>query len=77
MARRFTRLNPDNTVPVYEDERAEGAFSRGWFILPVAPFGDPKMDGGERWDLKVLSSAPAPSPSDLTLSIFIPGQVHG
>lgn len=50
--RKYRERNPDNAGTVYEDEKKEGAFSRGLFILPIAPFGDPKMDGGERWDLK-------------------------
>ena len=50
--RKYRERNPDNSGSVYEDEKKEGAFSRGLFILPIAPFGDPKMDGGERWDLK-------------------------
>jgi hypothetical protein len=31
-------------------------------ILPTAPFGLPKYDNGERWDLKAKCAGPQPEP---------------
>ena len=34
----------------------------GTIIIPQAPFGDPKMDNGERWDLKAKARHGAAAP---------------
>lgn len=54
--RKYREQNPDNQGPIYGAEPKLIGESKIPFLptifLPVAPFGDPKMDGGERWDLK-------------------------
>ncbi len=51
--RKFRESKPDNQGPIYEEEpKWFGSSILPTIILPVAPFGDPKMDNGERWDLK-------------------------
>jgi hypothetical protein len=51
--RKVRAARPDNQGPTYEEEpKWFGSSILPTIILPVAPFGDPKMDGGERWDLK-------------------------
>ena len=51
--RKYREANPDNAGPIYQEEpKWFGSSILPTIIIPQAPFGDPKMDGGERWDLK-------------------------
>ena len=47
------KAKPERAKGPYQDEKEGGGFlSQGFFIIPQAPFGNPEMDGGERFDLK-------------------------
>jgi hypothetical protein len=51
--RKFREANPENQETIYKEEpKWFGSSILPTIIIPQAPFGDPKMDNGERWDLK-------------------------
>jgi hypothetical protein len=51
---RGEKLEPEQHKPYGDDD--EGM--QGGIIIPLAPFGIPKYDNGERFDLKVPSCVP-------------------
>ena len=48
---------PEDADEPYEPYGKEDEGMKGGFLIPLAPFGIPKFDNGERFDLKVLCCA--------------------
>lgn len=45
-------------------------------IIPQAPFGDPKMDNGERWDLKAKYTDEGYEDADSDVMVRQPGRFY-